>query len=289
MSTEAAQVHPAFEGLVDDAALFPPGNAPMGEAVEAHVRHRDGPYGAALGRFLCPASRLAELEAALDGRVAAEDDILLGVVVDTGTDGIAEAIETVEADPRLVLAMVEVPLPADTTDLVGAAKSVVEAMPDLEAYVEIPRRPGWEDALALVGDSAYGAKLRTGGASADLFPTEDELAAFLGRCVADEVPFKCTAGLHDAIRHRDPDTGFEHHGFLNILLATAAAIRYGAGHTDVLNLVRETDGQVLAARFRSLDLPETVVARSFFVAYGSCSFDEPIEALTGLDLLEADL
>ena len=289
MSTEAAEVHPAFEGLVDDAALFPPGNAPMAAAVEAHLRHRAGPYGALLGRFLCPASRLDELEGVLDGRVAEDDDLLLGVVMDTGVAGVAAAIETVEAEPRLVLAMVELPLPADTDDLLAAAKVAVESLPDLEAYVELPRRPGWAEALALVGDSAYGAKLRTGGATAEHFPTEDEVTEFVARCVADEVPFKCTAGLHDAVRHRDAETGFEHHGFLNILVATAEATRYGATRQDVAHVIAERDPTALAARFRALDLTETVVARSFFVAYGSCSFAEPVADLVGLGLLEGAL
>ena len=43
-----------------------------------------------------------------------------------------------------------------------------------------------------------------------------------------ETPFKCTAGLHNAVRHRAADTGFEHHGFLNVLLATRQAFD-GAG------------------------------------------------------------
>jgi acyl-CoA synthetase (AMP-forming)/AMP-acid ligase II len=34
-----------------------------------------------------------------------------------------------------------------------------------------------------------------------------------------ETSFKCTAGLHNAVRHTGQD-GFEHHGFLNVLVAT---------------------------------------------------------------------
>ena len=41
------------------------------------------------------------------------------------------------------------------------------------------------------------------------------------------VPFKCTAGLHHAVRYTDPTTGFRHHGVLNILVATARAVPAG--------------------------------------------------------------
>lgn len=54
---------PLLAALVDDAALFPPGNVPM-PAVAAHRRHRAAPHGELVGRYLCPASRLDELRAA---------------------------------------------------------------------------------------------------------------------------------------------------------------------------------------------------------------------------------
>ena len=41
--------------LIDDAALFPPGNAPMPAAVAAHRRHRAAAYRELVGPFLCPA------------------------------------------------------------------------------------------------------------------------------------------------------------------------------------------------------------------------------------------
>ncbi len=41
---------PAFaKGLCDDAAIFPPGLAPLAEAVPAHVRHLDSPYAELVG------------------------------------------------------------------------------------------------------------------------------------------------------------------------------------------------------------------------------------------------
>lgn len=54
-----------FAGLVDDAALFPPGNAPMDVALRAHAQHRAASYVEMVGSFLCPVSRIDELAAAL--------------------------------------------------------------------------------------------------------------------------------------------------------------------------------------------------------------------------------
>ena len=70
-------------------------------------------------------------------------------------------------------------------------------------------------------------KFRTGGLTADAFPSAAELAACIDAALDRETPFKCTAGLHHAVRHTDPETGFEHHGFLNVLLATRVALDGG--------------------------------------------------------------
>jgi len=47
--------------LVDDAALFPPCNATVPDAVKLHLAGRSSDYADVLGLFLCPASRLPEL------------------------------------------------------------------------------------------------------------------------------------------------------------------------------------------------------------------------------------
>src|SRR5262245_33804802 len=48
-------------GLIDYAGLFPPAQLPLDEALANYARYRREPNGWLLGRFLCPASRLAEL------------------------------------------------------------------------------------------------------------------------------------------------------------------------------------------------------------------------------------
>ena len=53
---------PCSRGLFDDAALFPPGNAAMPDAVAGHAGYRQAWYAGLVGRFVCPAGRLAELD-----------------------------------------------------------------------------------------------------------------------------------------------------------------------------------------------------------------------------------
>src|SRR5215470_419845 len=50
-----------LEDVIDYAGLFPPAGLPLGQAVRNYARHRGEPEGWMLGRFVCPAARLAEL------------------------------------------------------------------------------------------------------------------------------------------------------------------------------------------------------------------------------------
>ena len=115
------------------------------------------------------------------------------------------------------------------------------------AYVEIGLDGAWERALDVVADAGYAAKLRTGGLDASLFPSEIQVAAFITACLDREVAFKCTAGLHNAVRHTAADTGFEHHGFLNVLLATRASLD-GASQDELAAVLASRDGDALAAQ-----------------------------------------
>src|SRR5437660_1475932 len=50
-----------LEHVIDYAGLFPPATLPLDEAVRNYARYRTEPEGWMLGRFICPAARLAEL------------------------------------------------------------------------------------------------------------------------------------------------------------------------------------------------------------------------------------
>jgi hypothetical protein len=49
----------AFTALLDDAAVFPPGNLPLAEAVNAHHGHRRSAYAELVGPLVLPAAALA--------------------------------------------------------------------------------------------------------------------------------------------------------------------------------------------------------------------------------------
>jgi hypothetical protein len=124
------------------------------------------------------------------------------------------------------------------------------------------------------------AKFRTGGLAAELFPTPMELAAVIVACVERELPFKLTAGLHHAIRHTDPETGFAHHGFLNILAAVCLA-GTGAEVAEIAAILGSTQPMTLVETVR----PYRSQPRPFWVGFGTCSIPEPVADLQQLGLI----
>ncbi|HKA67573.1 MAG TPA: hypothetical protein VKG85_00500 [Actinomycetes bacterium] len=296
MSTGAIQT--LLRALIDDASLFPPGSLPMARALVEHREHRSGPYVWLLGRFLCPASRLTELQRMLPADAPA-GGLPLGIILDTDPASLAGVLGKIAKDVRLDPAAVEIPISPPDHQAAAAHRILHElaALPDelrhgrdgaeLPIFIELPREHGWRDALGLIAARGAGAKLRTGGLIADAFPTEFEVAEFIRACVTEGAPFKCTAGLHNAVRHRDLKTGFEHHGFLNLVLATVVAVTDGR-IDELVDVLGEQDPNELVAATGRVDQATAELARRQFSGYGSCSFDEPIDDLIGLGLIDKE-
>lgn len=266
--------------LVDDAGLFPPEQLSMDRAVARHRADAAAAHPVLTHRFLCAAGRLADLRSELT------DDVLrLGLILDTGPAGVDAAVAAVRAEPRLRLETVEVALPA--TDVAGAARTHVPRLATVDApvFIELPRAPGWRAALEVVASAGVGAKVRCGGVDAALFPSAAELAAMVTAIVAAGVPWKATAGLHHAVRHRDRRTGFDHHGFLNLLVAVSRAVDGGTEDGVTAALAIDT-GSALAAEVRVAGDAVGSRARRSLIAYGSCSTSEPIADLDALGLLD---
>jgi hypothetical protein len=238
-----------LERLIDHAALFPPASMSLDDALAEDRRARESPHADVLNRFVVPSDRLPDLP---------EERPALSVVLRKGDIDLvrdASGVEAVEQrldGPR--------PRPADLI----ASHRTLESL-GVEAYYELVFDDSWRDSVpAAIGSiAALGArvKLRCGG---EFTPTVEQVALVIASCREARVPFKCTAGLHHAVRHGDE------HGFLNILAATTApAERLEA-------VLAEEDPAKLSL---------SGADRSLFVGFGSCSWREPVDELVELGLL----
>ncbi len=102
-----------------------------------------------------------------------------------------------------------------------------------------------------------------------------ELAAYLAMAARLSLPFKATAGLHEAVRHGD------HHGYLNVVLAVARALSSG----DPAVALACTSADELAAEARELSDDLVTATRWLFHSYGSCDTARPVDDARELGLL----
>lgn len=273
---------PAWQAIVDDAAVFPPGNSPLPDAVAAHLARREKWYADLVGSFVVTDVAVPDVDAALP----------LSVVVTGGAGAVAGALRLVAKSPAS-LAGLEVAL-RDPDDLAGNARRVAAAVDvarseglladEVPVFVELPHvgsTASWLAAADVVAEQEFRLKFRTGGADAHSFPAAHALAGWIDAALDRETAFKCTAGLHRAVRHTAED-GFEHHGFVNVLLATRHAFD-GAGRDDVVEVLERRDAAALAADAVAADLAG---ARRWFTSFGSCSVTEPLDDLVALGILE---
>jgi hypothetical protein len=268
-----------FAGLFDDAALFPPGDAPMTAAVPAHRALR-ARLGALTGPFVVPAARLDELAVQL------EDGPPIEVAVIVPADGLAAAVERVAGIPGLRLAAVELTPAPDGVAARTAVAALRDALPaGVPAALEVPRSAARDSVLDVLAGTGHRAKVRTGGLRYDLFPAPGELARTLHACLVRGVPFKCTAGLHHAVRRTDPASGFDHHGFLNVVLAVDALLRGGTAG-DAAALLDRRDTAAVVREVRALSRERAAAVRAVFTSFGTCSVTEPYDDLVALGLLE---
>jgi len=265
--------------LVDDAGLFPPTRLGMADALDRYRRTTATADPVLSHRFVCPAARLPELRRQL----GPDDQVRLSVILEPRPDQVEELNQLLAVDPRLRLEAVETCWPG--VDLTEARRAFVALPSDLPVFVEVPSAPPdqRDRALEELVPLGWAAKLRCGGVRADLFPSPEHLAEMIAAVVRHRVSAKATAGLHHAIGYTDPETGFDHFGFLNLLLAVHQAL-IGTEPDDLAAVLRSRDEAQLVATVRALDASEAEAVRRTFLSYGSCSTDEPIEDLERLGL-----
>jgi hypothetical protein len=297
-------LHSLLRGAIDYAGLFPPAGLGMAEAVRNYSAYREGEDAWALGRFVVPATRVVEFESAAapllprspspsPWRVAA----LIGPDVESD-------LRTLDQFNCRHAAEGEGAVAADVVE--GKAESIetiawlLSRMPShLQAYVEVPIAGDPARLIAAIGAAGGRAKVRTGGITADAFPPAADLVRFIRCCLAAGVPFKATAGLHHPLRaeyrltHEPGSACGTMFGFLNLFLATGF-IAAGLDDREAGLLLEEGDRDAFRFddagvewRGRRLDAGALRRARETgMVAFGSCSFIEPLGDLESLGLLQ---
>jgi hypothetical protein len=270
-----ASARALLAGAIDYAGLFPPAGLAMEEAVRHYRRYRGGADAWALGRFVCPAARLEELDALLgpqdaDWRVAA-------------TGG-----EDASAD-RAALARCR------RADVLEARYAVAPAALDggrVTVYRELdPAAADFAAQSAAAHASGARLKLRAGGVIAAAIPPTERVLAFFEVCRALGAPCKATAGLHHALRGEHALTyaagapRATMHGYLNLMLSWATLGQLGRGSAlDVLERrdAPACDGNAIAWGPYRWTLDEIAALRRGFAGFGSCSFTEPLAELAAL-------
>ena len=266
--------------LVDDAAIFPPGNAPLDRALREHREHRNSDYADLIGGFVISELRLPEL---ID-LVGDDDPVPVNLVISGGVGAIEGAVRWAARSGQVELRAVEFAL-RDEDDLAHNARRAITMLDSLEdelgdaaTYVEMPRVDGapsfgWSAAVEELAMREIPLKFRTGWLDPVSAPTPAELAACIDIALDHELPFKCTAGLHRAV------AGDGAHGFLNVMAATVASL----DRADVEATLRETDADALVATVRT----DGERARRWFRSFGCCAVLEPHEELVDLGLVES--
>jgi hypothetical protein len=294
-----------LQNSIDYAGLFPPAGLDMGAAVDNYHRYRAGDAAWALGRFILPASRLAQFEGAAGDRLSgtsAGQPCLLSVLA--GTDLETELSQVVEFNQRHAksgAARIDAVEAKATSD--DAIQETMHLMPrDLQAYIEIPIDRDPAGLVAAIGQTGGRAKVRTGGVTKDGFPATSDLLRFLQSCKGARVPFKATAGLHHPLRAEyrltyEPDspTGTMF-GFLNLFLA-ATFLADGMDESKAAQVLEEKSPIAFefddrGASWRGHRVGQDAIARArkdIIVSFGSCSFTEPIEELQALNLLQPSI
>jgi hypothetical protein len=319
-----------MSGLIDYAGLYPPAELPMDRAVALYNGYRQCPEAWMLGRFLCPCSRAEEFilhaEIFLDQatpdnpwRISALGDPArdargldransnsLAAIADL-TDQFSEGVCVDAFECRWPADVFEASNPAQIADLLGKLVGAFDEYAPVATHIflEVPFIEGWKTKVPAFIESVAKArpesaaghrvslKIRTGGIKADLFPSPEKVACFIDACIASDIAFKATAGLHHPIRQYHDSVSTRMHGFINVF---AGAMLLASQRIDVAELkllledeypdVFEFSEDGFGWNDRRVSADEIAEFRKqVAISFGSCSFQEPIDDLEHLDWL----
>lgn len=271
--------------LVDSATTDIDDGPRLVEAVREHRYHCGQWYGEVVGLLVARASAAAALARA--GVVAG---LGLAVTADTGVEKLAGAVATLRG-AGAVVQRVEVAVAKRGEDPVPGVQRLLTASDQFDAlavHAEIPLTGGLIDALDVIAQrrsesAEIGVTFRVGGLAGELFPPPMVLAGVICACRDRGLRFTVSAGLRRALRHSDHETGFAHHGVLNLLAACLVAAG-GAGVTQVAERLATADPVPLVEAVRAVrDAPRPLCA-----AFTSGRVADSVADLELFELLSRD-
>jgi hypothetical protein len=278
-----------FRALFDDAAVFPPGLAPLPRALSDHCARQSSSDADLVGPLLLPPSSVADL------LTLEHPHLQVALVARPGTSLalVNEALSRLSERSAVTLTGVEVGWSADWHQALGwgaQASGVSRAGSVLS--IEVPGGGSADLERALSDIRAHTddanpvqAKFRTGSTPERPAPTPTELATFIRACVDHDLSFKLTGGLHGAISARTPE-GEDQLGFLNVIAATRWALAHGAETPEMESLLSQHDPGPILEIITRMSEADASVLRAFFTSYGCCGVIDPIGDLAALGLIE---
>ncbi len=296
----AASLHALLTHVIDYAGLFPPASLELEPALQnqaGYVRTADRWM---LGAFILPVGKFPEARpfltqfdqdhplyvSALGPKT--EKAAEFRAALEQAADAIKELVTAHKG--AVVVQQYEMPLPARPVDeSLGKARAILGDLP-LRVFWETSPEKAPEAIKALSGSGA-GFKLRTGGVTAEAFPTEAHVARALVVAARHRVPIKFTAGLHHPVRLFHESVATKMHGFLNVLGAGVLAAEHRWSEKQTREMLVDEDPASFvfeeeSFRWREwkISTPQIEARRKLIVSLGSCSFDEPRDDLRALGL-----
>jgi hypothetical protein len=302
----AASLRALLAHSIDYAGMFPPCSLGLDSALRNQAEYVRSADAWMLGAFVLPTEQFDATKQLLSQFDAQHP--LRGAALGPKTasaDAFLEALDDADVATRslsrhnvdlISISHLEMFLPKDVdVASLNEARSIVG---DLPVFWEAPPDRA-EQIIALLSEfnsdadsPTFGYKLRTGGVTADAFPTSMQIAKALVTPATHQLPVKFTAGLHHPLRQYREEVKTKMHGFLNVLGAAvlAAEHRWDANQTAIMLDDENADSfsftdDFFAWREWRIDTKRLRYRRRFVVSFGSCSFDEPRDDLRALQLL----
>lgn len=299
----AASLHAILAQSIDYAGLFPPCSLDLKPAMENQANYTRNDDAWMLGSFVLPIAKFEEARNYLS-QFDQKHPLRISAL-GTRTENASAFRETLIASMQtmrelvkssgaiLSIAQLETPIPADVdAALVTDTRSICDGLP---TFLEAPAGAA-ERTVALLAendsDNMLGFKLRTGGVTADAFPTSAQIARVLIAAAKHRVPVKFTAGLHHPLRMFRDEVKTKMHGFLNVLGAAVLSAEHKWDEDQTEAMLEDEDASSFFFDEDSFAWREWKIAtnkikerRKFVASFGSCSFDEPREDLRSLNLL----